>query len=95
MSSNQIQNNENGPNKVMKFHLLSRKSLLQRLDIITIPMTFSMLYYTFSSDIMNSEHILAVTCFMLWILFHSILLLLNYWSVNANVFLGYSKLNPD
>jgi hypothetical protein len=86
---------DEGPKKLMKFHLLSKRPVFLRLDLIPIPFTAALIHHYFGESIFDAEHILAVTCLMLAIGSHILLFLLNFWSVNANVFFCYSKLRND
>lgn len=58
---------------------------------MSIPFTLFGLIYYFGDDLLNVESIVGTTSLMVAITFHSVFLLVNFWSVNANVFLGYKK----
>ncbi len=78
-------------NKILRFKLLNKKSTVERWDILPIPFTIFALYYNFGRAVFNQEEILAVFMLIIAITFHCCLFLLNFWSVNAHVFIAYSK----
>lgn len=51
-----------------------------------------MIHHYFGEAVFDVEHILAITCVILAITFHLLMFLLNFWSVNANVFFGFTTL---
>ena len=78
--------------KDIKFHLLKKKPTYLRLDVIPIPFSAFIIHHFFGEAVFDQEHILAISTVILAISFHVLVLLLNFWSVNANVFFGYKKL---
>jgi hypothetical protein len=77
----------------MSFDLLKKTPIFTRLDILPIPFTFALLFSHYGNDVFNSEHIMAVSCFMLLISIHFLIFFLNFWSVNAKIFMGFRRLD--
>lgn len=77
------------------FSLLKQRSLAFRADIWTVIMVTIYMFYRFGWEMADMENLLAVGCLILAILFNSVLLLSNFWSVKANEFFGYSSVSMD
>lgn len=58
-----------------------------RIDILAIPVIALGYHYTFGEQVFDSEHILASVALLGCISLVFLLFLLNFWSVNANVFI--------
>jgi hypothetical protein len=64
----------------LQFTLLKKKPIIVRFDVFPIAITALTYNHYFGEAVFDVEHLLF--------------LLLNFWSVNANVFFGFSKLSP-
>ena len=53
------------------------------------------LFYVFGWRLTDKEDLLAIGMLVLGILFNGVLLLSNFWSVNANEFFAYAKLQDN
>lgn len=82
-------------NKTLHFTLLRKRPTYLRLDIIAAPLIAFAYNYTFGDLALDGEHILASVCLILAVTCVALIFLLNFWSVNANVFLCYSTLRND
>ena len=58
-----------------------------RSDIIAAPLIALAYHYTFGEQLFDTEHILASVALIGTVTLVCILFLLNFWSVNANVFI--------
>jgi hypothetical protein len=78
----------------LQFTLLKKKPIIVRFDVFPIAITALTYNHYFGEAVFDVEHLLAMVSLILAISLHSLFLLLNFWSVNANVFFGFSKLSP-
>lgn len=65
------------------------------MDIWTVILVTIYMSLTFGWDVTDMENLLAVGCFILAILFNSVLLLSNFWSVKAHEFFAFSSVSLD
>ena len=63
-----------------------------RMDIFTVAVACGALVYAFGWRLTDKEDLLAIGMLVLGILFNGVLLLSNFWSVDANEFFAYAKL---
>jgi hypothetical protein len=57
-----------------------------------VPLIAALYHYIFGDVAFDWEHLLATVCLILSITLACLIFLLNYWSVNAHVFLSYKVL---
>jgi len=62
------------------------------LDVLSAPAIAIGYHYIFGDVAFDWEHLLATVCLILAITLVCVIFLLNYWSVNAHVFLTYKVL---
>ena len=66
-----------------------------RMDIFTVALATGALFYAFGWRLTDKEDLLAIGMLVLGILFNGVLLLSNFWSVDANEFFAYAKLQNN
>ena len=66
-----------------------------RMDIFTVAAATGALFYAFGWRLTDKEDLLAIGMLVLGILFNGVLLLSNFWSVDANEFFAYAKLKDN
>jgi hypothetical protein len=76
----------------MSFTLLKQRPIYLRLDVLSAPIIAGSYYYLFGEKVHDQEHILASVMLIVAVTLICLVFLLNFWSVNANVLMGYSTL---
>ena len=72
--------------------MLKKRPTYTRLDVLSAP-AIALIYYNIFGDVaFDWEHLLATVCLILSVTLVCLIFLLNYWSVNAHVFLSYQTL---
>lgn len=66
-----------------------------RMDIFTVAIATGALFYVFGWRLTDKEDLLAIGMLVLGILFNGVLLLSNFWSVDANEFFAYANIKED
>ena len=66
-----------------------------RMDIFTVGIATGALFYVFGWRLTDKEDLLAIGMLVLGILFNGVLLLSNFWSVDANEFFAYANIKED
>jgi hypothetical protein len=75
--------------KDLRFTLLKKKPLFLRLDIIPGYVTSYLMYEYVGTRIFDQEDIFAASMLVLFIMFHSVLVLLNFWSNKLKARIGF------
>jgi len=65
------------------------------MDVFTVTVVTGALFYIFGWRLSNKEDLLAMGMLVLGIMFNGVLLLSNFWSVDANEFFAYANLNNN
>ena len=79
--------------KEFSFALLRRRSVYFRLDIVSVCIVTSSLFWTFGWQLTDKEDLLAIGCLVLAILVNGVLLLCNFWSVSYHETIAYQALD--
>ena len=66
-----------------------------RMDFFTVAIASGALFYIFGWRLIDKEDLLAMGMLVLGIMFNGVLLLSNFWSVDANEFFAYANLKND
>ena len=63
-----------------------------RLDFFVVALATAVLFQIFGWRLTDKEDLMAIGMLVLAIMFNGVLLLSNFWSVDANEFFAYAKL---
>ena len=91
----QLAQKERESEKTYEFQLLKKRELYVRMDIFTVAVVTGALFYTFGWRLTDKEDLMAIGLLVLAIIFNGVLLLSNFWSVEANEFFAYAKLTDS
>ena len=78
--------------KRFEFFLLKERPLYMRMDFFVVAAATGALFQVFGWRLTDKEDLMAIGMLVLGIMFNGVLLLSNFWSVEANEFFAYAKL---
>lgn len=74
---------------------MRRRAVPLRFDTILVTIITILLVYNFGWQMADKENLLATGMLILTIFVNGVLVLLNFWSVQAHQFYAYAQLRPD